>query len=263
LNRLAYCFSAGRRIPTPSFARQSPLISSRKLLARNPPKLSRIFRTTLPVNPSQIVPLPAFFPDVQDADLGIGDAEHGPGVDATHPGELEQVGRLGVAVGAYVEEQGESARGRNERRDARSTHAGEAPDDQGRGRGDGPRAPRRHEGLGLAIAQQSRADDDRGVLLPTNCRRGRFVHPDILGRVDDLDGEPGGGFAFELGLDLPRVTGADDARAVPQLACRRHRAGHDDLDAIVSSHGVDDDPGCGLPGHVTVYSALSTNFWSP
>ena len=50
-----------------------------------------------------------------------------------------------------------------------------------------PGVPGGHDGVGLAILDQPRRDDDRASFLRTSARRGMLVHPDDLARRDDPD----------------------------------------------------------------------------
>ena len=75
----------------------------------------------------QLVALLGLFPDIEKADSGRLQPQHVGHVDPTEVGELNEVPRLAVDVGAGVEQQDWCSAGRKERSDRRAFNARERP----------------------------------------------------------------------------------------------------------------------------------------
>ncbi len=75
-------------------------------------------------------------------------------------------------------------------RDRRARDAVEPADGEQRARHHGAGVARADHRVGASLADQAQRHGDGRILLAADRLRGRFVHVDVLGRVDDLDPAP-------------------------------------------------------------------------
>jgi hypothetical protein len=173
-------------------------------------------------------------------------AQHAAGVDLAHEGELDQVKRPAVDVGARVEHHRPSLDGGEERQDGGPLHVAGAPEHHHGPCHHGAAVPGAHHGRGLTVADQLQRDPDRAGLLPANGLARVLVHPDGLGRVANLDRQvPAGALPVQLGAHP--FLGADQDDGLPLARCV-NRALNDGLRGVVAPHGIYRD-GCDALGH--------------
>ncbi len=189
----------------------------------------------------EVVALGFFFADGEQANAGLVDFENRARVDFAHHGELGQVVRLAVDVGAYIEQDAGIAGGTGHGGGQRGTvDTGQrAQHHFGGGHGSAGIAGSDEAGS-LAFADQLEADAHGAVLLAADGVRGLLLHADALGGIVDDDGQV---FVVEMLVEQ-----------VAQLGLRPHQvdahgqaaAGEDGpanlrLRSFVGPYGVEND----------------------
>jgi hypothetical protein len=164
------------------------------------------------------------------------------GIEVAHDGELAQVLRLAVHVGAHVEHDGVALAAGEDSRQRREVDAGHGADDHlGDDHGGAGVAGGDH-GLRAALLDQLGADADRGTALLADRGDGRLVHAHHLVGVDDGDavGEARRlGVASQLRLHPLAVAHQEDGGVI--VGRGAHGAFHRALRRVVSAHGVNGD----------------------
>src|ERR1700687_867373 len=188
---------------------------------------------------NQLVALAGFLPIAEERHPWRLEAHQLLGIDAPHQRVLDEVLRLGIGVGADIEEEAVfSASGRDNRADRRPVDAGDAVQAEERRRHDRSAVPRAHEAAGPAVLDHLDAADDGRRLLAANRLRRMFVHGDHLGRILDLGPFPGARRG-ERGVHL--LLDADEDHLDAQLAMRLDAAGHHLFGGEITAHGVKRD----------------------
>src|SRR5262249_47276734 len=138
----------------------------------------------------KLVAFVLFFPDGKDADLGAFAVENGAGVDFAHDGELDELARRTIDVGADIyHDHGISG---ERRKDAGERGAIDPADDalhHFRSGHDCAGVARGDEALSCAIAYEPGGDAHGAVPLRANRTRRAVMHGDLLAGVDDFNGE--------------------------------------------------------------------------
>ena len=107
----------------------------------------------------------------------------------SHDGELLEVLRLGIDVGARVEQHGEAAEIRQDGGDRGTIDAGQHADDEHGDRERGAGVAGRHKGGGFSVAHEIGRHTERRVPLAPERLRRRLSHAHDLRGVPDLGGE--------------------------------------------------------------------------
>ncbi len=174
--------------------------------------------------------------------LPLPDTAH---IGRRHLRPLDEVLRLRVGVGTDVKEDRELAREREEAGEGRPLDATDAVEVEDGAGHDGAGVTGGDEGVGLAVPDEPKSDDDRGLLLLAGGPRRLFVHGDDLRRVDDSDGVGPGVVVGQLGLD--RVLRPDEGDSQPRIAGGPAGALDDGCRSVVAAHRVEGD--YGVVGH--------------
>ena len=182
-------------------------------------KLSRVFSTMLPTNPSQTTTstrlwnrswpstLPMKFrfdllaefagfqgqfgafvrlgAVAQDADAGILVAENLPRVDAAHDGEIEQGARAALDAGAGIQQDEFIFRGGNDGGDAGAVHAGQRAQADGRGSDNAAGVARGNQASAFPSLTNSTARRHRAILFAAQRLHRLVLHGDDFAGVDD------------------------------------------------------------------------------
>ena len=124
--------------------------------------------------------------DVQQSHTGPLYPKHPVGVVAAQIGELYQIFRGTLGVGAAVDEYRLTGGGGNYRGHGRPTDAPDALDDEGSAGEQSAGAAGGDHGVGPAVPQHGQSHAHGGVLLPAEHRGGVVAHLHRLSGVDDL-----------------------------------------------------------------------------
>ena len=133
--------------------------------------------------PLEVPPLALLLADVEQTDRGLGPIEVDLGDHCPHDGELDEVFRFHVDVGAGVEDDGGDAE-REDRGDGGAGDAGDPPDDDGRRGHGGPGRSGGHHAVGFAFGDEAGGDGNRRLPFGPRGGGGIFSHSDRLGGVD-------------------------------------------------------------------------------
>jgi hypothetical protein len=177
----------------------------------------------------------------EQPDLGPRLAVQEPRVDRAEHAGLSQHRRLGVDVGAHVEQRAFAGLGRKGGDDRRTLDAGQTPEHEQPARHHRARVAGGHDCVGLAGLAQIEAHAHRRLLLLLHRHRRRVVHGDDFGRVADRDLLAGRTDALELGAHARLV--ADDNHVDPFFADGRDDPLDLDARRAVRSHRVNGDRG--------------------
>jgi hypothetical protein len=109
-----------------------------------------------------------------------------------------------------------------------------------RGGKDGAAVAGRDEGVGAALFDLSRPDDDRRLLLPAHRLRRMFVHADLVRRVDDGEVDPGDVEPGDLRLD--NVRRPDKREPDAKLLGSGDGTWNDHPGPVVPTDRIDRDP---------------------
>ena len=177
--------------------------------------------------------------------LGAGKpaSEDGAEVDVAHDGELLQVLRLGVDVGANVDQDGGRAlRGGKHSGECRTIDAGNCAQDHLGGGHGGAGVAGGDKARGLAVAHQAQPDAHGRVALGAHRLRRLLMHADDFAGIDDADGQPAPeAMQVELGADDFLLPHQHDFHVV--MPRREDRAFDFRFGRAVGAHGVKSNNG--------------------
>ncbi len=169
--------------------------------------------------------------DREQTDLRVGEVQDLLGEDRPHVRELEQVLGTRVGVRAGVDQDRRPASRRDRRGDGGPGDLGQAADLEQAGCEHGAGVPRRHDDVGLAVADSPAGCEQRAVALLTRRVCGLLVHADDLRRVHDLE------VRRQRLDDLHRP----EQNRLDVVDLRRPRARDDLVRRPVAAHGVHSD----------------------
>ena len=186
--------------------------------------------------PQRVVAFQFLGADVQQADGGCGQPEHGAREHVAHHGELDQVARVALHVGAEVEQHHVAARRGADRR-----HGG--PVDAGQGLDHDLRERQQRAGVAggdhagcLAAGHRVDRDAHRGAAHAQR-RGGLGVVADRLGRVPDGAGGGGAAMALQQRVQLCLVADQQEACAGMALGGDLQTLDHHER-RVIAAHGV-------------------------
>src|ERR1700694_4323358 len=161
------------------------------------------------------------------------------GIDAPHQRVLDEVLRLGIRVGADIEEEAVfSAGGRDDGADRRPVDAGDTVWAEEPPRHHRPAVSSADEAASPPVLDHRAGPDNRRVLLRSNRLHRMLVHADHLGRILDLGPLPGSRRG-ERGIHL--LLDADEDHFDAQLAMSLAAARHYLLRGEITAHSVKRD----------------------
>ena len=185
--------------PSLAFSTMLPVKPSQTITSALPLYTSRA--STLPMKLSdgvlqqpvrladQLVALAFFLADRQQPDARLLDAERHLRVHRPHRRELQQVRRAAIRVGADVEQDAQAIARRNGGRQRRPIDAGQHAERRMRRHHGGAGVARAHQRRRVAAGHRFRGQRGSSPRFAAKRRRGRFLHADDVGRIDDADVE--------------------------------------------------------------------------
>src|SRR5437868_2093638 len=186
----------------------------------------------------EFIALGLFLPDGEQADSRTLGAEDFSAVSLTHYGELLQVLRLAIDVGANVEQdRGGSQRRRKNCGQRWTVYARQGAKNHLGGSHGRPGIPRTHKARGLSFAYQSQANLHGRVALGTHGMRRLLRHANNFAGVHNFKRLPRGrAMAVELGFDLRFRTDQEHTNA--ELARGLQRALDFRLGRAIRTHRI-------------------------
>src|SRR5471032_2849707 len=185
--------------------------------------------------------------DVQQADGRALDFFHGRDQHRTHDGELVQVMRFAIDVGAQVQHIGRSIfLVRHDAADGRAVDAGHGLEYVARYRHQGAGIAGRDAGLGLAVLDLLDGDAHRRILLAAQGHFERIVHGDLFGGVLHGDARMRVDVQlFQFRADYVLQTDQDQF-SVRFTFEEGNSGGDSDRRAVIATHTVDRNFDCHL-----------------
>ena len=179
------------------------------------------------------------FPAVaQDADARVGIAEDFPRIDAAHDGELRQVQRLALGIGAGIQQQKVFLRRRKNYGDRRALDVFQrAQSDRGRGHQTAGVAARNHR-VALALLDQLQGASHGAVLFLAQDVEWLVLHREHFGGVNDFDAVVLQASFGHCRPDLCFVTHEAQLGDFAAGVERDFDALNDNLTAVVATHDI-------------------------
>ena len=189
------------------------------------------------------VALEILLADAQQAHRRARLPEDGLGVQAAHQGELLELDFVAVRVRPRVDEQNRTSDGGQDGADGGALDAGDAPQDEDRGRDHRAGAPGREKRVRLAILDELHAPVDRRVAFQAHRLGRRLAHGDHLRGVDDAEAPGGlGVVGGELRPDGGFIANQHDVEVSGEFPGGLDSAFDDFARGEIAAHGIDRDP---------------------